>query len=101
MGGALVLRTKGKPFGELGDIDQATYFIARDTKKHGVYHAQGSRWGKDLASHKSQSTKVMGEKTTTNELDGWGQVIHGTDIALRFKICVKHGISNSILHQIL
>ena len=40
----------------------------------------------------------MGEKTTMDELDGWGQVIHGTNIALRFKICVKHGINNSLQH---
>ena len=40
------MRTKEKPSGELGHIDKATYFIARDIEKHGVYHAQGSRWGK-------------------------------------------------------
>ena len=36
-----------------------------------------------------------------DEVDGWGEVIHGTNIALRFKSCVKHGINNSFLHQIL
>ena len=63
-----------------------------------MHRGQDSRWGKDLQSHKSQSTKVLGEKTTTDELDGWGQVIYGTNIALRFNICVKHGINNSLQH---
>ena len=31
LGGALVLRTKGKPSSELGHTDQATYFISKDT----------------------------------------------------------------------
>ena len=52
---------------------------------------------KDLQSHRSQSNK----KSIMDELDGWGQMIHGTNIALRFKSCVKHGISNRLLHQIL
>ena len=34
----------------------------------------------------------------TNELDGWGQMTYGTNIALRFNICVKHGMSNSLQH---
>ena len=38
---------------------------------------------------------------TMDELDGWGQMTHGTNIALRFKICIKNGISNSLQHQIL
>ena len=61
LGGALVSRTKGKPSGELGHIDQATYFVARDTEKHGVYHAQGSKWGKDLQSHRFESIISRGK----------------------------------------
>ena len=34
-------------------------------------------------------------------LDGWGQMTHGTSIALKFNICVKHGISNNFQHWIL
>ena len=34
----------------------------------------------------------------TDELDGWGQMTYGTNIALRFNICVKHGMSNSLQH---
>ena len=43
----------------------------------------------------------MGEELTTDELDVRGQMIYGTNIALRFKICVKHGINNSLPHQTL
>ena len=43
----------------------------------------------------------MGGKSIMDEIDGWGQVIHGTNKELRFKSCVKHGISNSLRHQIL
>ena len=56
---------------------------------------------KDLQSHKSQSNIGHGKKSIMDELDGWGQVIHGTSIALRSKNCVKHGISNNIQHHIL
>ena len=48
----------------------------------------------------SQS-KLWDKIQITDELDGWGQMTHGTNIALRFKICIKNGISNSLQHQIL
>ena len=40
----------------------------------------------------------MGRRTIMDELDGWGQVIHGTNKALQFKGCIKHGINNSLQH---
>ena len=60
-----------------------------------MHRAQSGK--NDLQSHRSQSNK----KSIMDELDGWGQMIHGTNIALRFKSCVKHGISNDLQHQIL
>ena len=35
---------------------------------------------------------------TTDGLDGWGQMTYGTNIALRFNICVNHGMRNSFQH---
>ena len=46
-------------------------------------------------------TKSHGRKSIMDEMDGWGQVIHGTNIELKFKSCVKHGISIGLQHQIL
>ena len=42
--------------------------------------------------------KLWDQIQITDELDVWEQKTHGTNIALRFKICVKHGISNSLQH---
>ena len=98
LGGALILMSKGKTSCELGHTNQATYFIARDTKKHGVYHAQGSRWGKRSSISQVSVNICNGRKSIIGEPDEWGRMTHGTIIALRFKICVKHGISNSLRH---
>ena len=62
---------------------------------------RGQDGEKDLQSHMSQSNMGHGKQSTMDELDGWGQVIYGTNIALKFKSCVKHGISNNLQHQIL
>ena len=62
---------------------------------------RGQEGEEDLQSHMSQSNMGHGKKSTMDELDGWGQVICGTNIALRSKNCVKHGISNSLQHHIL
>ena len=59
---------------------------------------RGQDGDNDLQSHRSQSNIGDGKQSIMDELDGWGQVIHGTNIALRFKICVKHGIDNSLQH---
>ena len=62
---------------------------------------RGQDGEKDLQSHRSQSKIGHRRKSIMDELDGRGHVIHGTNIALKFKSCVKHGISNSLQHQIL
>ena len=40
----------------------------------------------------------MGEELTTDELDVQGQMIYGTNIALRLRFFVKRGIDNSLQH---
>ena len=40
----------------------------------------------------------MGREPIMDELYGWGQAIHGTSEALKFKGCVKYGINNSLQH---
>ena len=63
-----------------------------------IMHKGGQDGENDLQFDKSQSNIGHGKKSIMDELDGWGQVIHGTCIALRSKNCVKHGISNSLQH---
>ena len=57
--------------------------------------------GEIFQYHRSQSSIGHGKKSIMDELDGWGQVIHGTNIALWSKNRAKHGIRNSLQHQIL
>ena len=62
---------------------------------------RGQYGEKDLQSRRSQPNISHGKNSILDDLDGWGQVIHGTNIALKFENCLKNGIHNIIQHQIL
>ena len=77
MVGALVLRVKGKPSGEIGHTDQATYFIARD-KKTWSPSCTGVKVGKMIfnfigPSHKSCDKSIMDETGWMGTSDTWNQ----------------------------
>ena len=81
-------------------IKASTSFVAQlrvetQNKMGSIVH-RGQSGEDDLRSHMSLSTISHGKNQSWMKLDGWRQMIHGTNITLKFKSFVKHGISNGL-----
>ena len=82
------MRTKGELPCEPSHTGQATYFRARDTTTWSLSYI-GVTMGKIYSISQVSVSLIHGIKTNVDKLDGQGQVIHGTNLALGFTICTS------------
>ena len=98
-------RTNTSRFSWPRRIKASTSFVAQlraETQNNmgSIMHTSQSRED-DLQSHRSQSNNRSWEEINYGWIGWMGTSDTWNKMALRFKSCVKHGISNSLLHHIL
>ena len=74
---------------------QATYYIARDTKQHGVYHTQGSQRRKGSSISEVSISLSHGIRSKVDELNQRGQMTWNHPSTKVYNL-YKHGMSNSL-----